>query len=199
MPSILERPVSSSLIFLGTVVQRGNSMVPNLRPSENPDTPAAVGKHGLAVRALLRSVLLAGVGWLAIAVLVDVVRPAAAAPVWRSSGIGTATSSAKQPTPPTPERRHRLIPGSPSSSGGPIPPCHLDRHPAPARCRRERPYRASRLRSPAPLTASARRDAVGAAYPRTLTPPPAAPRSSSWSIRSSRSQTRPASSCVAAA
>jgi hypothetical protein len=38
MPSILERTVSSRLIFLGTVVQRGNSMVPNLRPSENPNT-----------------------------------------------------------------------------------------------------------------------------------------------------------------
>lgn len=43
MPSILERTVSSSLIFSGTVVQRGNSMEPNLRPSENPDTPAVAG------------------------------------------------------------------------------------------------------------------------------------------------------------
>jgi hypothetical protein len=67
--------------------------VPSLRPSENPDTPAVAGTHGLAVRTLLRYVVLAGVGWLAIAALVDVARPAAAAPLRRSGGVGTATSS----------------------------------------------------------------------------------------------------------
>jgi hypothetical protein len=66
--------------------------------------------------------------WLAIAVLVDVARPAAAAPVRRSSGIGTATASvvdfseaanspdARTPPPPNPRiaaferREHPSLP-----------------------------------------------------------------------------------------
>src|SRR5258708_21940438 len=68
--------------------------------------------------------------WLAIAVLVDVARPAAAAPVRRSSGIGTATASvvdfseaanspdARTPPPANPriaafERREHPPPPSP--------------------------------------------------------------------------------------
>ena len=150
MPSILKRTVLSSLIFSGTVVQRGNSMEPNLRPSENPDTRALAGMHGLAVRALLRSVLLAGVGWLAIAVLVDVARPAAAAPVRRSSGIVTGTASvvdfseaantpdARTPPPANPRiaaferREHPTLPSRPTSGTRKVPPGAAVPHLAPA-------------------------------------------------------------------
>ena len=59
----------------------------------SPHNPMVVGTHGLAVQTLLRSVVLAGVGWLAIAALVDVARPAAAAPARRSGGVGIATAS----------------------------------------------------------------------------------------------------------
>jgi hypothetical protein len=68
------------------------SMVPNLRPSENPATPAVASTHGL-VRTLLRSVVLGGVGCLAIAALVDVARPEAVTDVQRSGGVGTGTAS----------------------------------------------------------------------------------------------------------
>jgi hypothetical protein len=92
------------------------------------------------VRALLRSVVLAGVGWLAIAVLVDVARPAAAAPVRRSSGIGTATASvvdfseaanspdARTPPPANPRiaaferREHPTLPSRPTSGTRKVPP-----------------------------------------------------------------------------
>ena len=67
------------------------SMVPNLRPSENPATAAVASTHGL-VRTLLRSVVLGGVGCLAIAALVDVARPEAATDV-RGSGGGTGRRS----------------------------------------------------------------------------------------------------------
>jgi PASTA domain len=50
--------------------------------------------HGHAVRMILRCAVLAGIGWLAVAVLVDVARPAAAAPVRHSGGVGTGTASA---------------------------------------------------------------------------------------------------------
>jgi len=43
---------------------------------------------------LLRSVVLAGLGWVAVAALVDVARPAAAGPVQHSGGAGTGTASA---------------------------------------------------------------------------------------------------------
>src|SRR5260370_7330354 len=59
----------------------------------SPHNPMVVGTHGLAARTLLRSVVLAGLGSLAVAPLVDVARPAAAAPVRHSGGIGTATAS----------------------------------------------------------------------------------------------------------
>jgi hypothetical protein len=96
---------------------------------ENPDTPAVAGKHGLAVRTWLRSVVLAGVGWLVIAAMVDVAPPAAAAHVRRSGGVGTGTGSvvnfseaarspdARTPPPVDPrleEFRRRTRPARPS-------------------------------------------------------------------------------------
>ncbi len=104
------------------------------------DTPAIVGTHGLAVRTLLRSVVLAGVGWLAIAALVDVARPAAAASVRRSSGVGYATASvvdfseaarspdARTPPPANPRiaaferREHPTLPSRPTSGTRKVPP-----------------------------------------------------------------------------
>jgi hypothetical protein len=92
------------------------------------------------VRTLLRSVVLAGVGWLAIAVLVDVVRPAAAAPARRSGGIGIATASvvdfseaanspdARTPPPANPRiaaferREHPTLPSRPTSGTRKVPP-----------------------------------------------------------------------------
>ena len=139
------------------------SMVPNLRPSENPDTPAVAGTHGrrcgrccapsfwaeLAAWRLRRWWMSPGqrprLTYGARAVSALALRP--------------SSTSARQPGPPTPERRHRLIPGSKSSIGGPGQPGHLDRHPAPARCRRRLSHRSSRLPSPATSTASARSDA----------------------------------------
>src|SRR5205807_2721187 len=59
----------------------------------SPHNPMVVGIHGLAVQTLLRSVVLAGLGSLAVAPLVGVPRPADAAPVRHSGGIGTATAS----------------------------------------------------------------------------------------------------------
>jgi hypothetical protein len=60
----------------------------------SPDNPVVVGAHGHAVRMLLRSVVLAGIGWLAVAALVDVARPAVAEPVRHSGAVGTGTASA---------------------------------------------------------------------------------------------------------
>ena len=122
---------------------------PNLRPSENPDTRAVAGTHGLAVRTLLRSVVLAGVGWLAIAGLVDVARPAAAAPVRRSGGIGTGTPSvvdfseaarspdARTPPPANPRieefqrRSPATLPSRPTSGTRKVPPAAAVPHLAP--------------------------------------------------------------------
>ncbi len=59
--------------------------------SGTPDALAVVGTQALVVRRLLRYVALVGVGWLAIAALSDVARPAAAAPVRRSGGVGVST------------------------------------------------------------------------------------------------------------
>ena len=104
------------------------------------DTPAIVGTHGLTVRTLLRSVALAGVGWLAIAALVDVVRPAVAAPARRSGGVGIATASvvdfseaanspdARTPPPANPRiaaferREHPTLPSRPTSGTRKVPP-----------------------------------------------------------------------------
>jgi len=104
------------------------------------DTPAIVGTHGLTVRTLLRSVVLAGVGWLAIAALVDVPRPAAAAPARRSGGVGIATASvvdfseaanspdARTPPPANPRiaaferREHPTLPSRPTSGTRKVPP-----------------------------------------------------------------------------
>jgi hypothetical protein len=61
--------------------------------SEKPNTPTAASTYRFVVRTLLRSLLLGGVGCLAIAVLVDVARPAAAAKARRAGGVGTATAS----------------------------------------------------------------------------------------------------------
>src|SRR5215831_3439759 len=171
----------------------------------SPDNPMVVGTRGHALRMLLRSVVLAGLGWVAVAALVDVARPAAAGPVQHSGGAGTGTASAvdfseaaRSPDartlpPPNPrlEEFHRRVrpplPSRPTSGTR-------------ARCRMRWQRRTSRLLSPATSTASASwGDAAAATYRPTPTPPPAAPRSSSWSIRSSRSQTPPAPSCVAAA
>jgi len=95
---------------------------------KNPDSPAVAGTHPLAVPTL-RSVVLAGVGLLAIAALVDVAPPAAAAHVRRSGGVGTATASvvnfseaarapdARTPPPVDPrleEFRRRTRPARPS-------------------------------------------------------------------------------------
>ena len=104
------------------------------------DTPAIVGTHGLTVRTLLRSVVLAGVGWLAIAALVDVARPATAAPARRSGGVGIATASvvdfseaanspdARTPPPANPRiaaferREHPTLPSRPTSGTRKVPP-----------------------------------------------------------------------------
>ena len=104
------------------------------------DTPAIVGTHGLTVRTLLRSVVLAGVGWLAIAALVDVARPAAAAPARRSGGVGIANASvvdfseaanspdARTPPPANPRiaaferREHPTLPSRPTSGTRKVPP-----------------------------------------------------------------------------
>ena len=59
--------------------------------SGTPNALAVVGTQALVVRRLLRYVALVGVGWLAIAALSDVARPAAAAPVRRSGGVGVST------------------------------------------------------------------------------------------------------------
>src|SRR6266436_574255 len=87
--------------------------------SWTPDALAVVGTQALVVRRLLRYVALVGVGWLAIAGLLDVTRPAAAAPARRSGGVGVSTVSvvdfSEQPNPPTPEHRPRPIPGRKSS------------------------------------------------------------------------------------
>jgi hypothetical protein len=95
---------------------------------KDPDTPAVARTHGLTARTL-RSVVLAGVGSLAIAALVDVAPPAAAAHARRSGGVGTATGSvvnfseaakspdARKPTPVDPrleEFRRRTRPARPS-------------------------------------------------------------------------------------
>ena len=60
----------------------------------SPDNPMVVGTRGHALRMLLRSVVLAGLGWVAVAALVDVAQPAAAGPVQHSGGAGTGTASA---------------------------------------------------------------------------------------------------------
>jgi len=108
-----------------------------------------VGTHGLAARTLLRSVVLAGLGSLAVAPLVDVARPAAAAPVRHSGGIGTATASvvnfseaarspdAKTPPPFDPRiaefhRRARpALPSRPTSGSRKVPPAAAAPHLAP--------------------------------------------------------------------
>ena len=115
----------------------------------SPHNPMVVGTHGLAARTLLRSVVLAGLGSLAVAPLVDVARPAAAAPVRHSGGIGTATASvvnfseaarspdAKTPPPFDPRiaefhRRARpALPSRPTSGSRKVPPEAAAPHLAP--------------------------------------------------------------------
>jgi hypothetical protein len=114
-----------------------------------PDNPVVIGTRGRAVRTLLRSVVLGGVGWLAIAALVDVARPAAAAHVRRSGGVGTATASvvnfseaarspdARTPPPVNPriEEFHRRTrparPSRPTSGTRKVPPAAAAPHLAP--------------------------------------------------------------------
>jgi hypothetical protein len=104
------------------------------------DALAVVGTQALVVRRLLRYVALVGVGWLAIAALLDVARPAAAAPVRRSGGVGVSTGSvvdfseaakspdARTPPPPNPriEEFHRRarppLPSRPTSGVRKVPP-----------------------------------------------------------------------------
>jgi hypothetical protein len=106
----------------------------------SPDRPTVIGTQGLAGRRLWRYLVLAGVGWLAIAGLLDVTRPAAAAPARRSGGVGVSTVSvvdfseaAKSPdarTPPPPTLReeefHRRsrprLPSRPTSGARKVPP-----------------------------------------------------------------------------
>ena len=170
----------------------------------SPHNPMVVGTHGLAVQTLLRSVVLAGLGSLAVAPLVGVPRPADAAPVRHSGGIGTATASvvnfseaarspdAKTPVPVDPRidefhRRARpALPSRPTSGSRRVPPVAAAPHLAPI--------------------VSSNFDGIsqmgpcgGCGVPPDPKPPPAAPRSSSWSIHSSRSQTPTAPSSVAAA
>ena len=108
--------------------------------SGSSDSSAVVGMHVPAVRRLLRYVSLACVGWLALAALPDVARPAAAAPVRRSGGVGVSTVSvvdfseaAKSPEartapPPNPreEEFHRRarprLPSRPTSGARKVPP-----------------------------------------------------------------------------
>src|SRR5438477_64161 len=115
----------------------------------SPHNPMVVGIHGLAVQTLLRSVVLAGLGSLAVAPLVGVPRPADAAPVRHSGGIGTATASvvnfneaarspdAKTPVPVDPRidefhRRARPgLPSRPTSGSRKVPPVAAAPHLAP--------------------------------------------------------------------
>jgi PASTA domain len=112
----------------------------------SPHNPMVVGTHGLAVRTLLRSVVLAGLGSLAVAPLVDVPRPADAAPVRHSGGMGTAAASvvnfseaARSPdakTPPAVDPRiaefHRrarpTLPSRPTSGSRKMPPAAAAPH-----------------------------------------------------------------------
>jgi hypothetical protein len=105
---------------------------------------------GLVVRTLWRILVLAGIGWLVIAALVDVARPAAAAPVRRSGGVGTATPSvvdfteaamspeARTPPPINPRiaefyRRARPpLPSRPTSGTRKVPPAAAVPRVAPA-------------------------------------------------------------------
>ena len=137
----------------GSVGCRGPSKAIAMRPcarkdegaamrdhSRSPDRPTVIGTQGLAGRRLWRYLVLAGVGWLAMAALLDVTRPAAAAPARRSGGVGVSTVSvvdfseaAKSPdarTPPPPTLReeefHRRarprLPSRPTSGARKVPP-----------------------------------------------------------------------------
>jgi PASTA domain-containing protein len=105
---------------------------------------------GFVVRTLWRILVLAGIGWLAAGALVDVARPATAAPVRRSGGVGTATPSvvdfteaamspeAKTPPPINPRiaefyRRARPpLPSRPTSGTRKVPPAAVAPRVAPA-------------------------------------------------------------------
>src|SRR5439155_3867055 len=108
--------------------------------SRSPDRPTVIGTQALTGRGLWRYLVLAGVGWLAIAGLLDVTRPAAAAPARRSGGVGVSTVSvvdfseaakspeARIPPPPNPreEEFHRRarprLPSQPTSGARKVPP-----------------------------------------------------------------------------
>jgi hypothetical protein len=110
------------------------------RYSGTPDPLAVVDTQALAVQRLLRYVALVGVALLAIAGLLDVTRPAAAAPVRRSGGVGVSTVSvidfseaakspdARTPPPPNPreEEFHRRarprLPSRRTSGARKVPP-----------------------------------------------------------------------------
>ena len=108
--------------------------------SGSPHCSAVVGLHALAMLRRLRYVILASVGWLAIAAFVDVARPAAAAPARRSGGVGVSTVSvvdfseaakapdARMAPPPNPriEEFHRRagprLPSRPTTGARKVPP-----------------------------------------------------------------------------
>src|SRR5947199_8772336 len=108
--------------------------------SRSPDRPTVIGTQALTGRGLWRYLVLAGVGWLAIAGLLDVTRPAAAAPARRSGGVGVSTVSvvdfseaakspeARIPPPPNPreEQFHRRarprLPSRATSGARKMPP-----------------------------------------------------------------------------
>src|SRR5215472_7776449 len=108
--------------------------------SGSPHCSAVVGLHALAMLRRLRYVILASVGWLAIAAFVDVARPAAAAPARRSGGVGVSTVSvvdfseaakapdARMAPPPNPriEEFHRRagprLPSQPTTGARKVPP-----------------------------------------------------------------------------
>jgi PASTA domain len=108
--------------------------------SGTPDPLAVVDTQALAVQRLLRYVALVGVALLAIAGLLDVTRPAAAAPARRSGGVGVSTVSvidfseaakspdARTPPPPNPreEEFHRRtrprLPSRRTSGARKVPP-----------------------------------------------------------------------------
>jgi PASTA domain-containing protein len=110
------------------------------RYSGTPDPLAVVDTQALAVQRLLRYVALVGVALLAIAGLLDVTRPAAAAPARRSGGVGVSTVSvidfseaakspdARTPPPPNPreEEFHRRtrprLPSRRTSGARKVPP-----------------------------------------------------------------------------
>jgi PASTA domain len=120
------------------------SRPPNQPPS-NRATPAIAGTHRFAL-TLLRSVVLGGVGCLAIAALVNVARPAAVSDVQRSAGGGSGTSSivdfseaarspdARTPPPVNPridefQRRTRPVrPSRPTSGSREVPPATAAPH-----------------------------------------------------------------------